>query len=430
MKKKIIVLTAIIVLVAVAVAVSAAVSFSMNKAVEGTIEERLSAAEQLSEEGKIKKAENTYKSVLKETPTDVVALEKLVDLYIGQKKFSDAVSVVKMAINTEPENLTFYDMFIGVFRESGEIQNFFDHMDSITDPEIYSYCYEVATDRKNENSLVIGNYPANHANGGLIAFYKDLIIYADPASGGDLYINENGAKRLLAEGQYTSINVVGDYVYCVDSYAGNSIARISIADGAKEAVLDVPASNLMVIGNKMYFINWNDESKLYCTNLDGEKLKKLSDHPTDAVYYSRKRLYMNSRNEAGSIISITLDGENEKKEFMHQAHSLSGYEDELYFRESETSSIWRTDEAEEVYEAIFEGRAAYVTATKDYVFFIDLDNEAIMRMNTDGTEKKVLANDNATALSIDSDRLYYFAANDGRKLYSIKFDGNDRICLG
>ena len=430
MKKKIIVLTAIIVLVAVAVAVSAAVSSSMNKAVEGTIEERLSAAEQLSEEGKIKKAENTYKSVLKETPTDVVALEKLVDLYIGQKKFSDAVSVVKMAINTEPENLTFYDMFIGVFRESGEVQTFFEHMDNITDSEIYSYCFDAAFDRKNENSLIMGNLPANHANGGIIAFYENSVVYADPTTGGDLCINENGEKRLLAEGQYMSLNVVGDYVYCVDSFEGNAVVRISVSDGKKEKISDVPVSNLMVIGNKMYFINWKDGSKPYAMNLDGKKLEKLSDNPADVLYYSRKRLYMNSQYETGSIISITLDGENEKKEFMHQAHSLSGYEDELYFRESETSSIWRTDEAEEVYECIFEGRAAYVTATKDYVFFFDLDNNAIMRMNTDGTEKKVLANDNATALSIDSDRLYYFASNDGRKLYSIKIDGSDRICLG
>lgn len=430
MNKKTIIIIAMVAVIAIAAVL--AVIFVPNMPVSGTFEEKIAAAETLVTEGKIKKAANTYESALKENPADINALKALSDLYVSEEEYGKATSAVRRAIASDEENVELYDMLMGMYHKSGDVLGFFGFADMIENQDIRDYCIETALDRKNANSLVMGNYAANHSNGGAITFSGDKVIYADPRSGGKLHILENGEKMMIASGSFTSVNAVGDSVYCIDRGDGNRIVRVALDGSEREYISDVSATNLMAIGNKLYFINWNDDSKPYSMDFDGKNLKKLSDYPTDIFCYNGKKLYINNQLEAGSTISIMLDGSDEKGVFMHLAHSVSGYDNILYFREHDTSAIWRVSEdGETVYDCLFEGRAAYVTATKDYVFFIDLDNDgAIMRMNTDGTEKKVLANDDATALSIDSDRLYYFNSNDDNKLYSVKIDGTERVCLG
>ena len=84
MKKKIII--SAIASVIVLAAVITAVVFISNAAVKGSAEERLTAANALQEDGKLTKAENTYKSILEEDSGNKDAAIGLADVYVKKGK--------------------------------------------------------------------------------------------------------------------------------------------------------------------------------------------------------------------------------------------------------------------------------------------------------------------------------------------------------
>ena len=87
MKKKVILITAIAILLAALVACG--IYFISTAAAGGSIEERRAAADTFVEEGKIKKAENTYKSIIKEDSEDIATSKKTFGALSQKPRFQE-----------------------------------------------------------------------------------------------------------------------------------------------------------------------------------------------------------------------------------------------------------------------------------------------------------------------------------------------------
>lgn len=427
MKKKVILITAIAILLAALVACG--IYFISTAAAGGSLEERRAAADTFVEEGKIKKAENTYKSIIKEDPEDVATSKKLSELYLKNRDYDKAEELSTQMISDNREDFSLYEDRLRIYRESGDVAGAFSFLGSINDTELRRRCIDEVYNREADHSLLMGNTPGNYANGALIAFGGDAVFYSNPADENRLYKLEGGVNTMLYDGKVSSISVVGDYVYFIDEDENSRIFRISRSGDEWGQVADIPVKSLMIIGGRMYFINLAD-MKVYTMEIDGKGLKKLSDNKTMNLYYYGAKLYIENQTDMESTLRMSLDGKNTDVYLTNSAYFLTGYDNMLYFRDNTDVGIWAVMMSGGMYDRVHESRSGYINAKDGYVYFIDLDdNGSIIKMNLDCTGKTKISSDDARNLALDKNYVYYFSKAEGEKLCRINTDGTNRVIL-
>ena len=427
MKKKVALITAIAILLAALVACG--IYFITTAPAGGSIEERMAAADAFVEEGKFKKAENTYKSIIKENPADVATSKKLSEFYLKTRDFEKAEELSEQMISNNREDFSLYEDRLRIYRESGDVTGAFSFIGSISDTELRRRCVDAVYDREASCSILMGNTPGNYANDSLIAFGGDAVFYSNPADNKRLYKYENGVNTMLYDGKVTSVNVLGDYVYFIDENEKSRIFRISTSGDEWGQVADIPVKSLMIIGGKMYFINLTD-MKAYRMETDGKDLQKLSDNKTMKLYYYGAKLYTENERDMDTTLRMSLDGENEEIYLSNSAYFVTGYDNMLYFRDNTDVGIWAVSMSGGMYDRVHESRSGYINAKDGYVYFIDLENNgSIVKMDPECTEKSLLAGDDARNLALDKNYVYYFSKGEGSKLCRINTDGTNKVVL-
>lgn len=417
--------------VLVLAAVVLAIVFIMTAPAGGTVQEREAAAEALVSGGKLTKAANTYESILKDEADNKSASLALSDVYVEKGDFEKAAEALKEAITNSPGDTELYDKLMGVYSMSRDSISALSFIENISDTDLRRKYLNAAYDRTSETPLVIGNTPGNLSSGGVLAFSDDTVFYCDIAKGNSLYALRDGKSTLLCDGNISSLNIVGEYLYFVDKARNYSIFKMKF-DGSEYArVADVMATNLIVLGNKMYFINWNEECRVYSMDTNGKNLTQISDISTEMLYCYGTNLYINDRNDEANFYRLSLDGESNTLMGYDSVYFVSGYDNNLYFRQgNEELNIWRMTDDGSVYEPLNNSRSGYINVSDGYVFFVDFaDNGSIIRMNEDGSGAVKLCSDGADNLSADGEYLYYFSDYNDKKLYRIKKDGTGKECL-
>src|SRR5680860_579748 len=89
-----------------------------GKSSPGTIQ--LSDADELFEQGEIKKAEKMYLRLLDKDSEDATLYNKLGLVYLADKNYKDAKSSLRQALKLEPENDTFYNNLGLLYYEIGK----------------------------------------------------------------------------------------------------------------------------------------------------------------------------------------------------------------------------------------------------------------------------------------------------------------------
>jgi len=81
---------------------------------------QLAEADELFEQGELKKAEKMYLKLLDKNSKDATLFNKLGLIYLADKNFKDAKSSLKQALKLEPENDTFYNNLGLLYYEMGK----------------------------------------------------------------------------------------------------------------------------------------------------------------------------------------------------------------------------------------------------------------------------------------------------------------------
>ena len=297
--------------------------------------------------------------------------------------------------------------------------------------KIYSYIKNKPTDQQME--LAVNNYQ----NGGIVT-----------TDGKWLYYNDKGlCKVLLKDGsKQTSVSneITPDKMF----YAGNNIfyyrfPGIYKAQAGKWKEVDLKFSvfteDCFQTDGKNYYITGqeNSEDGVYSVRVSNEKKKtQISDiHPTRILMY-KDYIYIqsgfssinNMTNENFGTWRIDKDGKN-KIDLMGFCPSYMVFSGNKIFYTNEEGTICSVlldGSDEQIYENTHVNGGLNVT--DDYVFFIgqndDNYNNVIYRMDKDGGNITVLAQDNCSSINIAGDWIYYVNEDYDYDIYKLSFDGS------
>ncbi len=407
-------------------------------------EEVAAGDKMLSEEEKRALTAETqeYIEALEKDATDTEASKELSRIYAKYGLYFDAANTIKNAILYAPADTELYDELLWIYRQSGNTLEALSYIDTISDEKIRRECIDKAYDRNAPNSLRMGNTMGNFTTGGMIAVDGDVIYYCDAANGDALSCLRDGKTEVLVQSGASYLNIVDEYIYFVGR-TDYRIYKMNKDGSGLSMVSDTAASNLIIIGNNMYFINWDDECKVYSMNIDGSNKQKITDISSDFLYAYGTHIYINDRDSMRDLYCVSLIDGSGQLISMNETYFVTGYDNNIYFRlqimqqndalysqeNGANLSVWRMTTDGSVYEKINNSRSGYINADKGEVFFTDFEEEALYKVQADGTGLTKLCDDDPINIAINGDCVYYFSDNNGKKLYRIRKDGTGRECL-
>lgn len=110
---------------------------------------------------------------------------------------------------------------------------------------------------------------------------------------------------------------------------------------------------------------------------------------------------------------------------------ISEKENKIYYLDLNNAALYKANTDGQNKEKISEGNFSYLNVVDDWIFYIDSIDDNIYKINANGQDKQKICEDNATELIAFMDKLYFI--NRSKKgLYSIDYDGLNMtsICDG
>jgi len=246
----------------------------------------------------------------------------------------------------------------------------------------------------------IGNSAGNIQNYALAVQDGKWIYYIKIDAGKPVGINkikDNGKKvKSIIEGEYYSLNLIGNYIYCVEKDEEKfNIVKIK-DNGKKKEILarDISYSNITATEDWIYY---NKNNMLYRIKLDGSTKEKISEK--NIINYQivgNKMYYIYEKDTDMFIAKMKLDGSDNKriaKKEMQEGRYIS-----LYVK----------------------GNKVY------YILQKDTDNYEqeyyLCRMNKNGEKVKEILRlgTDIEAINMQDEKMYFSLAGD---IYSMKYNG-------
>ncbi|MBU3101574.1 MULTISPECIES: DUF5050 domain-containing protein [Clostridium] len=237
----------------------------------------------------------------------------------------------------------------------------------------------------NVDTNIRGNTSGNITNDGLAAEYNGWIYYANENDSGKLYkINATGGtSQKLSNNVTSSINVVGGWIYYLSS---GELYKIRI-DGTDDT--NIGAGTIK-------FVNVINRNIYYCGQyLDVQSIGDVNtnQHVGGNSHYSD--------NYYGLIVTgdyvYFIDAQN----LLNKASIIDG-----------TVSPVGTNI-----------KASYINVIDNWIYYINLDNKKIYKINTDGSNNTCLFSGFAEGLNVTADAWVYYINSDDRNIYRMNTSG-------
>ncbi len=253
----------------------------------------------------------------------------------------------------------------------------------------------------------VGNTTGNLYNGGMFCVYDGYVYFSNPDDKGKLYrMKEDGSElEKIHDDSVSGLNISNGYIYYVkDNMAGdiafispemsNGINRLKIGQKKTETLHQGVSDALLMYGNNLYYRAYNENTGAYYirkASTDGKSDESLLEDPC-----------------------LLLDAANDKIFYANTVgnHNLMYYDpDENQSRIAYAGNFYMPDFA------------------KDYIYYIDLDNNhKITRLGYFTLETEVLSDDYAVKFNVNeaTGDIYYQCENTDKShaLKKMKMDGS------
>lgn len=266
----------------------------------------------------------------------------------------------------------------------------------------YASLVSSATEKKN---IVYGNRGNNMVNNGLAVGSGDWLYFTDRDLQNSLYrMKKDGTKtEKLRDGYISNLNVVGDWIYFLDS---SKLCKIKTDGSSYQVVIDnISANELIIIGDWIYFTehglykitldgshrskiisdntayfnidgdwiyysNITDKNKLYKVRLDGSENTKLSEDSCGFINISNGCIYYKNYYD-GKVYKIKLDGTNKNQVTDHGVNYFNVIGDTIIYEGSgNLSKVTINGENESV---ITDNEYNCISIVDDYIFCYKYD---------------------------------------------------------
>ena len=182
------------------------------------------------------------------------------------------------------------------------------------------------------------------------------------------------------------------------------------ADGSDtQIVLDQSVGNLVVYGNWMYFLNHSENQRIYKAKVDGSELTKVSETEGIFAFSLDDEWLVYANGQGQTMVKVKLDGSEEQVVSAYSSTFLTTYEGWIYYGDDNTNvalSKVKLDGTEN--QKLITNFASHVHIVEDSIYYFDGVEDAIMRMDVDGSNITKISErgDFGWFHSID-DKLYY-----------------------
>lgn len=246
---------------------------------------------------------------------------------------------------------------------------------------------------KNES----GNTFANLNNHGIAAIQENWIYFRNDDDYGTLYrMRLDGSNKMKLNGDgTTSINVVGDYVYYL-----NSANMGGLLDGGGP-VCSVLIDGTTQIKSGYYmgdatFVYANDKSIYYNGGNNGP-------------------LYRHDHGETGGTKKIVDAGKNYFID-SNWAYYIYPFGGTVYKTNMDTGDT----------SVVIDKNVDSFNIYENKIYYIDRQDKMLYRTNIDGTGKTLVLSDKTDSINVTGGFIYYSNDSDNSRLYKVKTDGSGR----
>ncbi len=243
-----------------------------------------------------------------------------------------------------------------------------------------------------------------------------------------------------------NLNNIGDAVLAEDGFVYSSMEDIddpskyalykSNLDGTNEVkIYSGETGQLNMLHGWIYFINYDDNSKIYKMDINGDNIQKLSD---DQELYNMSVIddwiYYSSYSYAG-IFKMKTDGSG-KVELCHfTTADLIVDDDWLCFSDYNTYEFYkmRVDGSDltqvDIGPTEESNHCVVYVIDQDWIFYATMNsttNEcAFFKIQKDGSQKTKLSDHDLRYINTDGEWLYYSDYSMGKNLFKMKLDGSE-----
>ena len=292
------------------------------------------------------------------------------------------------------------------------------------------------TETDGDNNGIYGNTNDNILNEGLVIEKDGWIYYVKKTytviSESSLSYKSELYKRKV--GSATDIlldsNVAGDISLISNTlyYDNGNISSIN-TDGTSKRVINYGSNIQMnVVGDWIYYIDSRDGSKIYKIKIDGTGKVKVNDDFSMQMSVEGDWIYYCSYYDNFNIYKIKIDGTNKTK-VAETSASRSSIQDGwvYYYDKLDWEGIYKVKTDGSLRTKVSQGIYNNINISNGWIYYCNgEDYDTIYKMKTDGTNKTKISNDKAANIEIAGEWIYYENKDDNRCLYRIKTDGTMR----
>lgn len=270
------------------------------------------------------------------------------------------------------------------------------------------YNYQVNKNLYNEE-YVNGNSAGNLYNSGLFCEYDDIIYFANPNDGNQLYMmntDGTGVKK-ISDDSAAFINADENYIYYTRT-GDNSESQFSFLHvythslcklrrdlKGEVKVLDTdPCMYASLVGNDIYYIHYNST-------------------------------------EASTLYKIKNDGEGKGQVFPQPYFTCSTNGQYIYYNGLEKDhNVYRYDTATASQSLLYEGNCWMPIVNGNYLYFMDCeDSYSLARVDLSTREEITLADDWVDCFNLYNGVIYFQRNGKNPAFCSVKVDGSDYTVL-
>lgn len=239
----------------------------------------------------------------------------------------------------------------------------------------------------------MGNTLGNISNNGIVCRQGDWIYYRNDDDNRTLYrcrTDGTMAQQIVDDPGVSNINVIGEWIY----YRYRGIYKIRVDGEGRMELTGDESAYLNVVGDWIYFANFSDNCYIYKIKTDGTHLTKIANINGEGVNVSDGYMYLNDRDNTKNLYKLSID-------------------------------------APDASSAVpIVNNVGVFNVCGDWIYYTDLnDNGAICKIKTDGTQQTKILAVSARVLLVDNGKIYYIDSANSEYLYFANTDGTDKRLL-
>ncbi len=270
----------------------------------------------------------------------------------------------------------------------------------------------------------LGNTSGNLMNKGLFAEHNGKIYFSNPYDGDQLYSMNSDCTKIkkLSTDSVSYINVTDNYIFYVKNnfdpdnagmlFRGQlyGVIRSKLNGSSAKSLTNDVISSMVLIGNRVYYGSYdNGKIQTMYTTIDKKETNTIKGTQIPLYSIVDNKAYYSENSHDHNIHSADLSSGADISVLEGNTYLASMNDDILYYLDmSNNYALTTYDTLTGVTKVIYDDKCINYNIYDDVIFFQTEDgNNALHRMNIDGSGDTIIATGNVDSISCTSQYTFF-----------------------